>query len=78
MIVHLELYRTGFSGFFVVAVVVFSYSLTFSLHSFRATSPDLSVGCRARRDSLGSCPRWGLKLLDLGKLSCGNTNQKVN
>ena len=51
-------------GFFVVvvAVVVVSYSLNFSLHSFRAMNPDLSFGCRARRvvrDGGKSCLIWG-------------------
>ena len=49
-------------GFFVVAVVVFSYSLTFSLHSFRAMNPNLSLGCRARRDSYWELSEMGVKV----------------
>ena len=65
---HLDLESSTVSfsvGFFVVAVAVFSYSLTCSLHSFRVMNPDLRS--RARRDSsLGvvrdggkSCLIWG-------------------
>ena len=51
-------------GFFVVvvAVVVFSYSLTFSLYSFRAMNPDISLGCRARRDSSWEGTEKGVKV----------------
>ena len=50
-------------GFFVVvAVVVFSYSLTFSLRSFRVMNPDLSLGCRALRDSSWELSEMGGKV----------------
>ena len=55
-----ELFSVVF--FVVVAVVVFSHSMTFSLHSVSGMSSNLSFACRARRDSLRSCPRWGVKL----------------
>ena len=46
----------------MVAVGFFSYSLTFSLYSFHAMNPDLSFGCRARRDSSWELSKMGVKV----------------
>ena len=55
-------FSVGFFVVVVVAVVVFSFSLTFSHHSFRAMNPDLSLGCRARRDSSWELSEMGVKV----------------
>ena len=53
-----------FSGgvFVVVAVVVFSYSRTFSLHSFCEMNLDLSLGCRAQQGSSWELSEMGVKV----------------
>ena len=62
-------FSVGFLLLLLLLLLFFLYSLTFSLYLFHAMNPDLSLGCRARRDSSWELSKMGVKVAWLGEVS---------